>query len=88
MGDALQIVNTVNSKSLCDSSYGHFVEDVKAGLFSMGNSKFVHVNREANLAAHVLPKEACKHAIDSIWWHCTLFCIDGIIEKEEVSPSL
>lgn len=87
-GDALNIVDAVNSNNPCESSYGHFVEDVKVGLVSIGNSKFVHVKREANLAAHTLAKAAYNHATGSILWHCTPSCVDGIIRKEEVSPSL
>jgi hypothetical protein len=64
---AFQIVNAMNSKKKnCDSNYGHFVVDSKAGLGLMGNSKFVHMKREANLTAHVIAKAACNQVTDFI----------------------
>ena len=30
-GDALSIIDAVNSLQPCESSYGHFVEDIKSG---------------------------------------------------------
>lgn len=85
--DALQVVNVVNSNTLCKSNFGHFVEDTKVVLVLLRRSSFVHVNRQANTAAHVLAKEACNHATEFIWWHFTPSCIDGIIRKEGIPPS-
>ena len=85
-GDALDIVNAVSSSQPCDSSYGHFIEDVKRGLFSLGNTKFAHVKWEANVAAHTLARAACNHASGSILWRCIPFCLDGVIKKEIVPP--
>jgi hypothetical protein len=87
-GDALTIVKEVNSTSPCDSSHGHIVEDIRTGLLSFDLSSFIHVKREANLAAHVLAKQVCKLAATSFRWHCIPSCISGIIRKEESSPSL
>ena len=70
-GDALVIISAVNSKLPCDSSYGHFVEDVKAGLASMGSSKFVHVKREANSAAHNTKKKKKTHLVTCGKCHVT-----------------
>jgi ribonuclease HI len=66
-GDATNIVDAMNSNNPCDYSYGHFVEDIKPGLGSMENCSFVHVKREANLAAHTIAKAACNHVTRSFW---------------------
>jgi ribonuclease HI len=81
-GDAQTIVNAVNSLQPNESSYGHFIEDAKRGLGLLGNSKFVHVNREANVAAHTLARAACNHATGIILWHCIPSCLDGVVRKE------
>ena len=47
-GDALTIAKEVNSMVVCESSYGHFVEDVKHFLSDLPTSSFVHVVRGAN----------------------------------------
>jgi hypothetical protein len=62
--------DAVNPSNPCESSYGNFVEDVKAGLALMGNCSFVHVKRGANMAAHTLAKTACKRVTGSFLWHC------------------
>jgi hypothetical protein len=36
-------VVTVKSHIVCRSNYGHFVEDIKAGMQSLGMSEFEHV---------------------------------------------
>jgi hypothetical protein len=63
-GDALKIVQEVNSNYPCDSSNGHFMEDIKTGLLSFDFSQFNHVKREANMATHVLAKQVCNHVVD------------------------
>lgn len=80
------IVNAMNSLQPCDSSYGHFIEDVKRGLGSLGNSKFVHVKREANVATHTLARAACNHVTGKILWHCIPSCVDDVVRKENFTP--
>jgi ribonuclease HI len=87
-GDALIVVNALNSPNYCESTYGHYIEGTKQELCCLGVSKFVHVKREANMAAHTLARVACNQATGSILWHCTPSCIDGIIGKEISPPSL
>jgi ribonuclease HI len=81
-GDAQVIWNAVNSLQPSESSYGHFIEDAKMGLGLLGNYKFVHVNRESNVVAHMLARAACNHATRIILWHCIPSCLDGIVRKE------
>lgn len=45
-GDALQVINAVNSQEGCMSSYGHFVEDIQASLQSLGIAKFKNMSFE------------------------------------------
>jgi hypothetical protein len=93
-GDAQTIVNVVNSLQPYDSSYGHFNEDAKRGLGSLGNSKFVNVKRVANVAAHTLARAACNHATGTILWHCipsSLFrwcCQEGVLYSSFVTCSV
>jgi ribonuclease HI len=86
-GDALQIVNAVNDPLQCDSSFGHFVEDVKWVLWSFNSYVFQHVGREANYAAHGIAKEACNHVTETVWWHSIPSFIDGVVGKEVVLSS-
>jgi ribonuclease HI len=83
-GDAQVIVNAMNSLQPCDSSYGHFIEDARRELRVLGQSRFIHVKREANVAAHYLAQAAGNHATGTIVWHCTPSCIDGVVRKESV----
>jgi ribonuclease HI len=83
-GDALTVVKAINSKGACESSYGHFVEDVKRYMSELARSSFIHVVRGANSAAHSLAKEACTHVTDNYWWHSIPSCIGGIIREEEI----
>jgi hypothetical protein len=55
-GDALIIMKVVNSMDLCESHYGHLVEDVKRFWSDLAISSFVQVGRGANSTAHVLAK--------------------------------
>jgi hypothetical protein len=86
-GDALQIVNAVNDPLQCDSSFGHFVEDVKWVLWSFNSYVFQHVGREANYAAHGIAKEAYNHVTETVWWHSIPSFIDGVVGKEVVLSS-
>jgi ribonuclease HI len=83
-GDAQVIVNAMNSLQPCNSSYGHFIEDARRGLRELGHSRFIHVKREANVAAHYLARAAGNHATGTILWHCIPSCIDGVVRKESV----
>jgi hypothetical protein len=56
-GDALQMVNAVNSNQISLSSFGHFIEDIQSSLKKMRKPEFIHVMREGNSVAHGL---ACK----------------------------
>jgi ribonuclease HI len=73
-GDALQVVNEVNSDKHCSSYYGHLVEDVKHGLKRLKSAKFSHVRRSANVAAHELAMVARPMSLmqlDGIFFHQT-----------------
>ncbi|XP_059441925.1 uncharacterized protein LOC132174254 [Corylus avellana] len=80
-GDALTVVKAINSTDTCESSYGHFVEDVKRSRSEIAISSFVHVLRGANSAAHNLANEACTHVTDICQWHLIPPCIGDIIRK-------
>jgi hypothetical protein len=65
-GDALQVVNEVNSAKPCDSMHGHLVEAIKKGLQGLNRLLFTHVQRELNVAAHELAVAARTHVMDTI----------------------
>jgi hypothetical protein len=87
-GDALQVVNEVNSTKPCDSMHGHLVEAIKKGLQGLNRLLFTHVQRELNVAAHELAVAARTHVMDTIRWTSIPPCICGIVRREEISPSL
>ncbi|XP_059428671.1 uncharacterized protein LOC132162451 [Corylus avellana] len=84
-GDALAVVKAINADGICESSYGHFVEDVKSFRREFTRASFIHVLRGANSAAHTLAKEACTHVTNIHWWHYIPPCIGDIVRKEETT---
>jgi hypothetical protein len=45
-GDALQVVNEVNSTKPCDSMHSHLIEAIKEGLQGLNRLLFTHIKRE------------------------------------------
>ena len=85
-GDALQVVNEVNSMMPSDSLHSHLIKDIKEGLQGLNQMLFTHAKREANLAAHELAVGARTHVIDIIRWNSIPPCICGIVRREEIHP--
>ncbi|XP_059446627.1 uncharacterized protein LOC132178194 [Corylus avellana] len=86
-GDALQVVNDVNSTNQCQSMHGHLIEDIKVALQALNQACFTHAKREANAAAHALAVGARNHVIDTMRWSSIPSCIYGIVRREESFPS-
>lgn len=57
-GDAKQVIQAANSHAPCNSSYGHFVEDIQDELMAFSNSSFNFISRDGNSAADGLAKAA------------------------------
>jgi hypothetical protein len=83
-GDALQVVNSVNSLLPCNTGYGHLIEDIKANLHLVGLSSFKHVRRTANTVTHELALYARTH-VTNMRWFSIPSCVSGIVRKEESS---
>ncbi|XP_059455851.1 uncharacterized protein LOC132186051 [Corylus avellana] len=81
-GDAQQIITSINSKQPCTSSYGHLVDGAILGLGVLGNSRFLHVKREANSAALGLAKLALNLVTEITWVDSLPPEISGIVRKE------
>jgi hypothetical protein len=85
-GDAQQVVQTINSESPCNTSYGHLIEDIRVRLRSLCNSQFNFVRRTANSAAHALAVEARTRVTDRMWFSIPP-CVSDIIRREESNSS-
>lgn len=88
-GDALQIVleiKLINSGLPFLSRFGHFIDSINRELSSFRSTKFVHVPRELNSAAHVLAKEASLHCLDHVWLEETPSGISDVVLREHVCP--
>jgi hypothetical protein len=81
-GDALQVVNEVNAENLCNTRYGHLIEDIRTSLLSLSSSSFKHVRRTVNSAVHSLALEARTRVTDELWYDVPS-CISDIVRKEE-----
>jgi hypothetical protein len=81
-GDALQVVKEVNSDRQCSTYYGHLVEDVKFGLRRLNCTRFCHVRRSANAAAHELASLVRTHVTDVICRNILPPHISDIVQRE------
>jgi ribonuclease HI len=66
-GNAMQVVNMINSDKPCNSRYGHLVEDIREVSRSLGETRVQHVRRTANKAAHELALLARTHVTNMRW---------------------
>jgi ribonuclease HI len=82
-GDALQVVNMINSDKPCDRGYGHLVEDIREVSRSLGETRVQHVRRSANKVAHELALLARTH-VTNTRWYSTPPCISGIVMAEGI----
>ncbi|XP_041011337.1 uncharacterized protein LOC121255120 [Juglans microcarpa x Juglans regia] len=83
-GDSLQVVKQMQ-KSVKDWSHGGLIiEDVKAIMKSFPGWSIGHIRRDANMAAHLLAKDALNSVEDSFSLENFPSCIEHIICKELV----
>jgi ribonuclease HI len=82
-GDALQVINLINSVEPCNSGYGHLVEDIRAGSRRVGGIRFQHVRRTANKAAHELAVLA-RTRVTNMRWTSIPSCVSGIVRDERL----
>jgi ribonuclease HI len=66
-GDALQVLNLINSVKPCNRGYGHLVEDIRAGSRCVGGICFQHVRGTANMVAHELAVLAKTRVTNMRW---------------------
>ncbi|XP_042992245.1 uncharacterized protein LOC122318727 [Carya illinoinensis] len=69
-GDALVVVNAVNSEKESWEWYGQMVEDMKGVLKNRQRWKVQHVFRKCNQVAHLLAKVSFTFNEEQIWMEC------------------
>jgi hypothetical protein len=67
-GDAMEVVQGINSARHCSEQEGPILNDIKTLLQNFNTQKVTHVNREANGAAHNLAKFALSVGGDQVWY--------------------
>jgi ribonuclease HI len=82
-GDALQVINLINSVEPCNSGFGHLIEDIRADSRRVGGIRFQHVRRTANQAAHELAVLARTH-VTNMRWTSIPSCVSGIVRDERI----
>ena len=87
-GDALNIVNDVNSEGPCTSMHGHFVKGIQAEMQAFEKVYFNYVRRDANNAAHRLAKLATAYVMDETWLEFVPPIVRDIARGEENIPSV
>ncbi|KAF5447347.1 hypothetical protein F2P56_032905 [Juglans regia] len=78
-GDALQVIQAINSRSENWSSTGMIMEDVKGQLSTFESWSAIHIRREGNKAAHELAKNALVTSTSSLDVDCIPSCIINFI---------
>jgi len=62
-GDAQIVVNALNQRSACWSSFGHLIDDTKILLERLLSVNIRHVKRSTNMVAHILAKRAISQLL-------------------------
>ncbi|KAF5462683.1 hypothetical protein F2P56_018670 [Juglans regia] len=78
-GDALQVIQAINSRSENWSSTGMIMEDVKGQLSTFESWSAIHIRREGNKAAHELARNALVTSTSSLDVDCIPSCIINFI---------
>jgi hypothetical protein len=82
-GDAMQIIKAIEVEDPCLRSYGHIIDCIRGELRCFENARFIHVRREANIAAHTLAKLATTHVTLSTWRGDVPPCVGDIVRREQ-----
>ncbi|XP_042939495.1 uncharacterized protein LOC122274525 [Carya illinoinensis] len=81
-GDALVVVNAVNSEKESWEWYGQMVEDMKGVLKIRQRWKVQHVFRECNQVAHLLVKVSFTFNEEQIWMECCPPEVQSVVTQE------
>ena len=81
-GDALQVIKAIDMEVPCMCSYGHVIESIREELHRFEKASFIHVNREANYAAHELAKLATTYVTLSTWRGDVPPSVSDIVRRE------
>jgi hypothetical protein len=84
--NAAQVVAEIHSSPPYLSKDGQMIESILEELVDVRGAKFVHVNKECNIAAHTLAKEVVKRRQSMCWSQVVPDCISSIIHKERLCP--
>jgi hypothetical protein len=74
-GDALEVVQALNSEDALSGRYGTIINDAKLLLQQVQNWKVGHVKRVANTAAHRLAKLAFSFSEERLWTEDFPLCV-------------
>jgi hypothetical protein len=85
-GDAAQVVAEIHSPPPYLSTNGHMIESIIEEVKGFRGAKFVHVNRECNIVAHVLAKEAANRRLSKCWRQEVPDCVSSLILRESLCP--
>jgi D-alanyl-D-alanine dipeptidase len=65
---------------------GHLTKGIQKELKWFKATRFIHVPRTLNSAAHILAKEAAHKMMDCIWLEDTPQSISSIVVREQCDP--
>jgi hypothetical protein len=83
-GDALEVVQALNSPELCWGQNGPILNDIKLLLQNFNEWKVLHVHRGANGAAHSLARLALSIGVDHTWFDNFPMLVQEIVSAEQV----
>ncbi|XP_018813588.2 uncharacterized protein LOC108985665 [Juglans regia] len=78
-GDALNVVNDINSEAKDWSSVGLIIQDIKAELQNLEYGSIQFISRNSNCIAHCLAKDALKLSQESITMEGIPLCIQHML---------
>jgi ribonuclease HI len=81
-GDALGVVQSLQSEDLCWAPAGHLLEDIKS-ILSGTAWRVQHIGREGNAAADRLAKMALLLVEEHQWMLSTPYCLRNIVLAEQ-----
>jgi ribonuclease HI len=87
-GDALEVVQALNSPELCWGRTGPVLNDIKLLLQNFNEWKVLHVHRGANGAAHSLARLALSIGVDHTWFDNFPTLVQEIVSAEQVHLSI
>jgi ribonuclease HI len=84
-GDSLVVMLALMREEVRNQAHGLLLEDIRSTFSNFLSLEVHHIQREANMAAHVLAKYALSRSLDKIWLgECPPFILSIVLAKREV----